>query len=125
MRWVWKLGIDTGVEREGVSDGHRGLARKEVESVGGVGAGGEGVGAMVQHVLGAVVGVSRGGDAEVAEHRVGAPATKELDGVGIGASAQQGGSAAGTEAPSREEARRDAGDGFNGSGTVAEGIGDP
>ena len=59
------------------SDARRDFLRDRCGGV--VDAGGEGVGAMVEHELGKVLGRSL--DAEVLEHGVGFPAPEELDAV--------------------------------------------
>ena len=61
----------------------------------GIGAGGEGKGPIIQHELGIVVG--GGLNPQVAEHGVGFPVAKELDGVFVDPSTEKGGSAAGVE----------------------------
>ena len=50
---------------------------------------GEGVGAMVKHTLGEVLGVNVGLDPEVAEHGVRFPTAKELDGILVNVGAEE------------------------------------
>ena len=50
----------------------------------------EGVGTMVEHELGTVVGMGSGLDAQVAEHGLGFPKSKELDGVRVHSGTEQG-----------------------------------
>ena len=57
----------------------------------------EGVGAVVEHLLGTVMSVNGGLDAEAVEHGVRLPAAEELDGVGIDASAEKSRGTAGPE----------------------------
>ena len=84
----------------------------------------EGVGAMVQHLLGVVVGYRGGLDAEIAEHGVGFPATEELDGVLVNASAKEGGRSPWAKGAGRDEVEGHASVVFDGLGGVTEGVGD-
>ena len=95
MRWVCKElgGAKASVDGKGVDNGGRKLLGKKVGSVGSVGAGRESVSPVSQHLLSIVVGVSGGGDAKVAEHSVGAPSAKKLDGVGVSPCTEKGGGA--------------------------------
>ena len=68
---------------EEFSDGRRGLLGQATE---GIGAGGKGKGPIIQHELGIVVG--GGLNPQVAEHGVGFPASKELDGVFVNPSTE-------------------------------------
>ena len=76
----------------------------------------EGVRAVVEHSLRVSVGVGGGLDAQVSEHSVRLPATKELDSVRIYAGAEEGSGAAGSQRAGADESGRDAGGGFEGSG---------
>ena len=78
-------------------DRRRGLLRQATE---GIGAGGEGKGPIIQHELGIVVG--GGLNLQVAEHGVGFPAAKELDGVFVDPSTEEGGGTTGAEQPRGE-----------------------
>ena len=78
-------------------DCRRGLLRQATE---GIGAGGEGKGPIIQHELGIVVG--GGLNPQVAEHGVRFPASKELDGVFVDPSTEEGGGTAGAERPCGE-----------------------
>ena len=80
-------------------DRRRGLLRQATE---GIGAGGKGKGPIIQHELGIVVGGRL--NPQVAEHGVGFPASKELDGIFIYAGAEEGGSTAWSQASRGEEA---------------------
>ena len=71
---------------------------------------GEGVGAMVEHLLGE--GAGGGLDPQITEHGVGLPATQELDVVGVDASAEEGGGTSRPEGACTQEVRGDARDGF-------------
>ena len=68
----------------------------------------EGVGAMVEHALGVVVGVCRGLDSKVAKHGVGFPAAQELDSVLLDMGAEEGGGSAGPEGATGQIGRVDA-----------------
>ena len=61
---------------EGVHGGWS-LLRKRMRFV--VGTGGEGVGAVVKHLLGQMMRVGGGLDPQVAEHGIGLPTAEELD----------------------------------------------
>ncbi len=77
---------------------------------------GEGVGAVVEHLLGECAGRSL--DAKITEHGIRLPTAKELDVVGVDSGAEEGGSTAWTEGASTEELGRDAGDGLEEAGRV-------
>ena len=62
----------------------------------------EGVRAVVEHSLRVAVGVGGGLDAQVSEHGVRLPATKELDSVRVYAGAEESGGAARPEAACRD-----------------------
>ena len=89
-----------------------------------VGSRGEGVAAVVQHALGEVGGNGVGLDAEVAEHGIRFPVAKELDGVLVNASTQEGRGTARAEAAGTQEDWVDTGFVLDKSGGMAEGIGD-
>jgi len=84
----------------------------------------EGVGAMVQHLLRIVVGDGGGLDAEVAEHGIGFPAAKKLDGVTVDSGTEEGGGTAWSKGASTDEGWFDSRGGFNFFGGVTEGVGD-
>lgn len=58
---------------------------------------------MVEHQLRKVGGVDVCLDAQVAEHGVGFPASKELDGVLVNPGAEEGSGSAGAEAAGRQK----------------------
>ena len=64
---------------------------------------------MVEHLLCIIVGKRGCLDAQIAEHGVGLPATKELDGVLVDTGAEQGGGAPGSERPGADERHGNAG----------------
>ena len=66
------------------------------------------VGAMVKHALGETARVRVGLDTEVAEHRVGFPASKELDDVCVNACTEERRGAARAQGSCREVVKRDA-----------------
>ena len=107
--------------------GHAGgeLCGKEVFVTGGVGSRGEGVGTMFEHALGVMVECSGRGDAEVAEHGIGAPASEKFDGVGVNPGAEERGGASRAEAASRKQRGGDTGGRLDGMGRMAESVGDP
>jgi len=86
-----ELVVEEFIVVEDLNEGFRRLERKGHIMVVREGAGGEGVGAMVQHPLGEVVGVDVSLDAEVAEHGVGFPPAEEHDDVGVDVGAKEGG----------------------------------
>ena len=60
---------------------------------------------MAEHEAGVVRVVRGGGDPEVAEHGIGLPAAQEVDVVGVDASTEEGGGAAGAEAARADPVR--------------------
>ena len=84
----------------------------------------EGVGAVVEHALGELLGVDGGLDPEVPEHSIRLPSTEEHDGVAVDVGAEESGGTAGAEGAGRHLGRVDAGDGFDGLSGMPEGIGD-
>ena len=84
----------------------------------------KGVAAMAQHALGVVMRVCGRLDMKVMEHRVRLPAAKELDGVLIHASAEEGSGATRAERPSQDEGRVNAGGLLEEAGGVSEGVAD-
>ena len=86
--------------------------------------GGKGVGAVVEHALGEMGGLSVSLDAEVAEHGVTFPAAQETDGVRVNLGTEEGGGSTRAQGAGREEEGINARGGGEGSGTVAKGIGD-
>ena len=109
---------------ENVEEGGRCFDRERELRLFFVGARGEGVAAMVKHALGEVGGDSVGLDAEVAEHGIRFPAAKELDGILVDASAQEGRGSAGAEAAGTQEDWVDTCFVVDKGGSVPEGVGD-
>lgn len=109
---------------EDLGEGGRSLDGKR--QVGGLGEGSrrEGVGAMVEHLLSEVGTVDVCLDAQVAEHGVGFPAPKELDGVFVDVGTEERGSSTWAETAGGEQCRVDAGERSDGFGGVAESRGD-
>lgn len=68
------------------------------------------------------MGVDGSLDPQVAEHGVGLPAPEELDGIGIDASTEEGGSAAGAKRAGADQFGVDAGRLMEGLGRNAEGL---
>ena len=116
-RWLVEELI-VGEER---SDCWRGFLRKAVHLEGGWN---EGVGAMVQHLLGVVVGYRGGLDAKIAKHGVGFPAAKELDGILVDASAKKRSGPTRSKGAGGEKVEGHAGLVLDGLGSVAKGVGD-
>ncbi len=65
---------------------------------------------MLKHLLGECL--SGGLDSEVPKHGIRLPTSKELDVIGVNASAEEGGGAAWSKGASAEELGRDAGEGL-------------
>ena len=84
----------------------------------------EGVGAMVEHQLGIVVGLSSGLDAQVAEHGVGFPTAEELDSVFVNSSTEKSGSSTWAERTSANELGVNTSDVLEVLGRDPEGFGD-
>ena len=84
----------------------------------------EGVGAVVEHALGELLGVDGGLDPEVPEHGIRLPSTEEHDGVTVNIGTEEGRGPARAEGPGRHLGRVDAGGGGDGLGGMPEGIGD-
>ncbi len=104
---------------EDSSDARRDFLRDRCRC--GVHAGGEGIGAMVKHELGEVLG--SGLDAEVPEHGVGFPAPHEGDVVRVDVGAHEGGGTAGAERASADELGFDVCAAGERVGCMAEGVG--
>ena len=108
-----------------LDEGFRRLKGKRHVVVFSEGAGGEGVGAMVEHFLGKVRRVDVSLDAQVAEHGVGFPSSEEHDDVGINVGTEESCSATGAEAAGGHQGRVDPCLALQRSGTPAQAIGDP
>ena len=83
----------------------------------------EGEGAVVQHLLGVVVGVGGRLDAEVPEHSIRFPAAEEHDGVFVDPGAKKGRGPARAEGLGGEELVVDAGGRSEQSSSMAEAVG--
>ena len=116
-RWL----VEELVVGEELSDCWRGFLRKAVHLEGGWN---EGVGAMVQHLLGVVVGYRGGLDAKIAKHGVGFPAAKELDSILVDASAKERGGPTRAKGAGREKVEGHAGLVLDRLGSVPQGVGD-
>ena len=122
-----------GRKREGEKGGLRSVRRAEKDAefgrqLGGDvrgATGGEGEGAVVEHLVGEVPGMGGGGDAEVAEHGVGAPAAEKLDVVGVYLGAEEGGGATRAEAAGGDGGRSESREGLDEGGGVAQGVSNP
>ncbi len=110
--------VELLVSKDG-SDAVRDLRRDRSGGV--VDAWSEGVGAMVEHELGEVLGSSL--DAEILEHGVGLPTPKELDVFLVYACTEEGGCATRAERAGAEEPGRDASGRFEQGGGMAKGVG--
>ena len=117
------MGEQLGCSRRcnGVSNVRWGLVRDvAVVIVGAV----EGVGAMVEHLLGIVVQMGGSLNAQVAEHSVGFPAAQEHDGVLVDTSTEQGGGTTGAQRTSADFLGVDTGDITGGSSGTSKNVGD-
>ena len=83
----------------------------------------EGVGAVVEHALGELLGVDGGLDPEVPEHGVGLPASEEHDGVAVDVGAEEGSGAARAEGAGGHFLRMDARGSLDGFGSMPQGVG--
>ena len=83
----------------------------------------EGVGAVVEHALGELLGVDGSLDPEVPEHGVRFPAAEEHDGVAVDVGAEEGCGPARAERAGRHLVGVDAGDVVDVVGGVSEGVG--
>ena len=84
----------------------------------------KGVGAMVQHLLGVVVGDGSSLDAQVAEHGVGFSAAQELDSIFVDAGAEEGSGPSRAKGAGREKVKGHAGFVLDGLGGVTQGVSD-
>ena len=128
---VEESSLEVGFVRDGEdADGFWELLReRDRVPLGGVrgimgGRRGEGEGARSPHAVGVLGGEGVGLDTEVAKHGVRAPSSKELDGVGVDASTEEGRSPTWSERPGRDQGGVDAGHVLDLQGGMTEGVGD-